>query len=97
MPFHFPFMPYGYNYNYRRPVSHIQNMVTSANTNIVSNVKEKDKEKYSENKDSEYFFELFGMKLYFDDVLIICILIFLYNEQVRDQELFLCLVLLLIS
>ena len=44
-----------------------------------------------------YFFDIFGLKLYFDDVLIICILFFLYKEDVHDEELFLCLILLLLS
>lgn len=61
-------------------------------------------EKNSENSDrgsapesSECFFEIFGLKLHFDDVLIMCILFFLYKEEVQDEELFLCLILLLIS
>lgn len=45
----------------------------------------------------EYFFELFGLKLYFDDVLLICLLFFLYQEGVKDQELFISLILLLLS
>ena len=40
---------------------------------------------------------LFGIKLYFDDVLILSLLFFLYKEEVKDEGLFLALVLLLIS
>ena len=47
--------------------------------------------------DDNYFFELFGLKLYFDDILLICLLFFLYQEGVKDDELFLSLVLLLLS
>ena len=43
------------------------------------------------------WFDLFGIKLYFDDVLIFSLLFFLYNEDVKDEGLFLALVLLLIS
>ena len=43
------------------------------------------------------WFELFGIKLYFDDVLILSLLFFLYKEEVKDEGLFLALVLLLIS
>ena len=43
------------------------------------------------------WFDLFGIKLYFDDVLILSLLFFLYNEDVKDEGLFLALVLLLIS
>ena len=41
--------------------------------------------------------DLFGIKLYFDDVLILSLLFFLYKEEVKDDGLFLALVLLLIS
>lgn len=51
----------------------------------------------SSSNDDDYFFELFGLKLYFDDVLLICLIFFLYEEGVQDQELFLSLILLLLS
>lgn len=47
--------------------------------------------------DSDYFFELFGLKLYFDDILLICLIFFLYKEGVKDDELFISLILLLLS
>lgn len=47
--------------------------------------------------DGNYFFEVFGIKLYFDDILLICLLFFLYEEGVKDQELFVSLILLLLS
>lgn len=47
------------------------------------------------NKD--FVLDLFGLKLYFDDVLILSLLFFLYKEDVKDEGLFLALVLLLIS
>ena len=47
------------------------------------------------NKD--FVLDLFGLKLYFDDVLILSLLFFLYKEEVKDEGLFLALVLLLIS
>ena len=43
------------------------------------------------------WFDLFGIKLYFDDVLILSLLFFLYKEEVKDEGLFLALVMLLIS
>lgn len=45
----------------------------------------------------EQVFEIFGLKLFFDDILLICILFFLYNEGVKDQGLFIALILLLLS
>lgn len=53
-----------------------------------------------ENRDSapdKPLFELFGIKLYFDDVLLICLIFFLYQEGVQDQYLFISLILLLLS
>lgn len=47
--------------------------------------------------DTPVWLDLFGIKLYFDDVLILSLLFFLYEEQVKDEGLFLALVMLLIS
>ena len=47
--------------------------------------------------DTPVWLDLFGIKLYFDDVLILSLLFFLYKEEVKDEGLFLALVLLLIS
>lgn len=49
------------------------------------------------NKEEREYFEIFGIKLYFDDILILCLLYFLYKEEVHDEMLFLALILLLIS
>lgn len=51
----------------------------------------------SSPKQEPYFFELFGLKLYFDDILLICLIFFLYEEGVKDDELFISLILLLLS
>ena len=48
-------------------------------------------------RDDEELFEIFGIKLYFDDVLIVCLLFFLYQEGVKDYYLFISLILLLLS
>ncbi len=42
-------------------------------------------------------FDIFGIKLYNDDLLIIGLLFFLYSENVHDDELFLVLLLLLLN
>ena len=62
------------------------------NNNIQSNISSKN---LPPNKD--FVLDLFGIKLYFDDVLILSLLYFLYKEDVKDEGLFLALVLLLIS
>lgn len=62
------------------------------NNNIQSNTSSKN---LPPNKD--FVLDLFGLKLYFDDVLILSLIFFLYKENVKDEGLFLALVLLLIS
>lgn len=49
------------------------------------------------SKSENSLFEFFGIKLYFDDILLICLIFFLYNEGVKDEYLFIVLVLLLLS
>lgn len=54
----------------------------------------------NENTDTnlnEPIFEIFGIKLYFDDLLIIALLFFLYKENCTDEYLFIILVILLLS
>lgn len=72
--------------------------VNSASHHIKQN-----KEDFSESnscKDSAFpkpVFEAFGIKFFFDDLLLISLLLFLYNEGVKDQYLFFALILLLLS
>ena len=47
--------------------------------------------------DDAFLFELFGLKIYLDDLLIVTLLFFLYQEKVHDEGLFITLVLLLLS
>lgn len=51
----------------------------------------------SKTKSDDVLFEILGIKLYFDDILLICLIFFLYNEGVQDEYLFIALVLLLLS
>ena len=45
----------------------------------------------------EPVFEMFGIHLYLDDIIIICIIIFLYQEEVNDQLLYITLFMLLLQ
>ena len=56
-----------------------------------------DKSHSKPSKKDDYWLDVFGIKLYYDDVLILSLLFFLYKEEVKDEWLFLALVLLLIS
>ena len=42
-------------------------------------------------------FNLFGISLHFDDLLLLGLIYFLYTEDNKDQELLMCLLLLLLS
>ncbi len=48
-------------------------------------------------QENEKGFQLLGITLYFDDILLIFLLLFLYNEGADDQFLFISLILLLLS
>ena len=67
------------------------------NNKINNNYLSSKKEDPINNESSESFFEIFGLKLYFDDMIIICLLFILYTEKLQDDELFICLILLLLS
>ena len=56
---------------------------------------ENKKNKSSNNND--YLFDLFGLKIYTDDVLLVSLIYFLYSEGVKDEGLFIVLILLLLS
>ena len=51
----------------------------------------------SNNENHEDYFEIFGLQLHFDDLLIIALLFFLYQEEVKDTYLYIALILLLLS
>lgn len=53
--------------------------------------------KRSIKNESNALFEVFGIKLYFDDILLISLIFFLYSEGVKDDYLFISLILLLLS
>lgn len=79
-------------------VSHSQNYSSEEKNNIKDDNSINSSDSDTRNNDStDQIFEIFGIKLHFDDILIICLLILLYNEGVKDYSLFISLILLLIS
>lgn len=56
-----------------------------------------EKNNLATNSDDKPLFEIFGLQLYMDDILILCLLYFLYEENVKDELLFIALLLLLLS
>ena len=58
---------------------------------------EKIKETRKKEETDEPMFEILGIKLYFDDILIIALIFFLYTEGIEDNFLFISLILILLS
>lgn len=95
---------HNYDYNYRRATSNpkvdsvkarINNQQSriSESTNLNTHREELKKEEIGK----EVFFEILGIKLYSDDILLLCLLFFLYKEGVHDEYLFIALIMLLLS
>ncbi len=96
------------NTNYQQKINHTQPFYTqNINNSELHSKNESDKNssgKGNENingmfqlNPNEPLCEIFGLKIFLDDVLIICILIFLYQEGIQDEYLFISLILLLLS
>lgn len=103
--FRFPF--YGYQYNY--PYYKYYNKHTQNTNNIHINNIDKNKNSitdsqissntinHNKNHNISPIFEIFGIKLYADDLIIIGLLFVLYQENVKDEILYIILFLLLFS
>lgn len=84
--------PYSVNTPYHNQPSNTKN----TNEKETKTASSKECKKECEKEEGECF-EIFGIKLYSDDLLLICLLFFLYREGVEDQTLFISLILLLLS
>ena len=96
------FPGYGPPFQYYRPYNYIprppSSYSLSSNTHQPEDkIKTEKSSPKTTMPNNSVWFDLFGIKLYFDDVLILSLLFFLYKEEVKDEGLFLALVLLLIS
>lgn len=99
--FRFPFFGYSYNYPYYRYYNNYytpynkqekkENSIT--NSNEISNTINQ----RSSSNSEQSIFEIFGIKLYLDDLIILGILFFLYQQNVKDEMLYVILFLLLFS
>lgn len=96
----YPHRPYPYavpnkyekNISKNEISSHEKNIPNSKTGNNCNNCKINEKE-----ETPKPLFEVFGIKLFFDDILLISLIFFLYSEGVKDQSLFISLILLLLS
>jgi len=102
--------PYGYyfpnRYRYMpRPNNSYKNYSENDNNKAnsydnkskVSDVENNSNKETRNIKTDAPIFEIFGIKLFFDDILLVSLIFFLYNEGVKDQSLFIALILLLLS
>ena len=107
MIYNFPFgrFSYGryYRYNnyfpYDNQVKNSKN-ISNSNTDIIKKDSEYEEKSSRYNNSSNFnepIIEIFGIKLYLDDLIILSILFFLYKEGVQDELLFISLILLLLS
>ena len=87
MPFSFPFFRFPHHYYMHPPKVNAEiekNRIADISHNTIS-------------RQEEPFFNILGFHLFLDDIIIICLLLFLYQEQVTDQILYIILLLLLFS
>lgn len=83
-----------YNTNINNYTKNTENISSKGYINSTNTLKN---ENPSTSNSESPLFQLFGISLYFDDILLICLIWFLYNEGVKDEELFIALILLLLS
>ena len=99
--FRFPFFgyPYGYPYYqyYNKHTNYKPTIERSKKENSITNKEEISNtiNTRSSNSNEQAIFELLGIKLYFDDLIILGLLYFLYQENVKDEMLYIILFLLL--
>lgn len=84
------------NQNMHGKTPNMKQSLNSHKENSNTNFNTKPENKHL-NSDGEPIINIFGISLYFDDILIICLIFFLYNEKVTDYYLFFVLILLLLS
>ena len=90
--------------------NHYQSKKNSLHNNIMKtpfvdkhNYYEESNDKFSKSKNSKNddydneIIEILGIKLHQDDILLICLIFFLYQEGVKDEFLFIVLILLLLT
>lgn len=111
LPYYNRYTRYGYRYPYSPYRSYFSRTNSNSFNSSSNYFVNRDNNLYgSSNKDigkdtnnrindssDSPLFQLFGINLYFDDILLICLIWFLYDEGVKDEGLFIALILLLLS
>lgn len=106
MMFNYPYSRYFYNNNYYR-YNNNYNMQNKKNNNMLVELPKKIQEERKEDNDNRLInshkkneddcIDIFGIKLHFDDILLMLIIYFLYSEGIKDNYLFFVLILLLLT
>ena len=106
--FRFPFYGYPYNNPYHRYYNNYPNNIQYNQNTKTEEVEKKDSitnsheisntiKSRSSEKAEEALFEILGIKLYLDDIIILGVLFFLYEQKVKDEMLYIILFLLLFA
>lgn len=100
--FRFPFFGYPYNYHYYNYYNNYQNSKKVSNqtekNSITKDLDLSNTINSNKSKDNEQaIFSILGINLYLDDLIILGILYFLYQQKVKDEMLYIILFLLLFS
>ena len=93
-PNNFNFLRHNYYYYNKNPPT---SSVSFSSIPQIATANNDEHKKNNSKNSQDCFFELFGLNLYFDDILLISLIFFLYQEGVKDEELFVSLILLLLS
>ncbi len=102
MIYNYPFFNFPHSRNYypyrNYNSSYVNNVLESKKVSPSESQQKKERilSEKSSNEDNS-FFEIFGLKLYYDDILLICLIFFLYKEDIKDNYLMFALVLLLLT
>lgn len=97
-PYYRRFLPSYYNTNIHKTATEKEVAQDFGNKKFDSKEESKiDSKKREYLSDNSQVFNILGITLHFDDILIICLLFFLYSEGVKDEMLFIALILLLLS
>ena len=72
------------------------NCKNESNNNLLFNTPNNKTDSFNSHE-YEQFINIFGFKLYFDDLLILTLLFFLYKEEIKDESLYIALILLLLT
>ena len=94
--FNFPYFGYPYHnpyYKYYRNPNNYVNIQKNCDENVQRACNSLD----NNNDSDKPIFELFGIKLYSDDLIILTVLFLLYEQNVKDEMLYIILFLLLFS